>query len=257
MSAFLDAIKADLIDRRLRAVALLLLVGLIAAIAYAVTGGGGSAPVTPATAVSPASTPAPAGSITPVAAGPNPNHALAETPSGAATQRRGALRNPFTPLPGAATAPAGATSGKSSTGTRTPESTRTSGGATPSTPSVTQAPPTPKPTWEVSVGMGPVPAGTAPQNAQLTAYTNLKFQQKLPSPSLRLLEFTGVASDGKKAMFKLIGELIPRGLATCLPSPTQCQTIELEAGHAEELEYLPPTGPAQAYELQVVSVTVH
>jgi hypothetical protein len=266
MSGFLDAIKADLLDRRLRAAALLLLAALVAAIAYAATGGG-SAPATPSPAPSPASTPASAGSIAPVAAVPNPNHALAETPSGAARQRRGALRNPFTPLPGSATSSAPATSAKSvpTTGAN-PEAVKAkqraaeclllalAGG---SCASKKTTPPAPKPTYEVSVALGPLPPGTPPQSAQLTPYQNLKFQQKLPSPSLRLLEFTGVAS-GKKAMFKLIGEVIPKGgLATCTPSPTQCQTIELETGQAEELEYLPPTGPAQVYELQVVSVAVH
>jgi hypothetical protein len=260
MNELLAAIKDDLIDRRLRAVALLLVAALIAAIAYAASGGGGAAPAGPLPAVSPASTPATAGSITPVAAGTSPNHALAETPSGASAQRRGALRNPFTPLPGSTSALASARSksGTSAAGKSAREPTPASTRNAPVTPSTPKASAPAKPTYEVSVAMGPLPPGTLPQNAQLIPYEKLKFQQKLPSPSLRLLAFTGVAAGGKKAVFKLIGEVIPRGgLGTCSPSPTQCQTIELEAGRSEELEYLPPTGPAQVYELQVVTVAVH
>jgi hypothetical protein len=258
MSGFLDAIKGDLLDRRLRAGALLLVAALIAAIVYAVSGGGGTAPAVPGPAVSPTSTSLPGGSITPTAAASNPNQAVAETPSGAAKQRRGTLRNPFTPLPGSGAALTSSPGGKSSTGKGTQESTRTSGGTTPSTPSAPKAPAVPKTTYEVSVAMGVVPPGTPPQSAQLTSYQNLKFQQKLPSTSLRLLAYTGVASGGKKATFKLIGELIPRGgAATCSPSPTQCQTIELESEKGEELEYLPPTGPAQVYELQVTNLVAH
>jgi hypothetical protein len=276
MNELLAAIKDDLLDRRLRAVALLLVVALIAAIAYAVAGGGGTAPATPSPGLPAASSPAPSGSITPIAARPNPNNALAETPSGAAKQRRGALRNPFTPLPGAkestaaiSKSAAGSSGASSSSGTSEAvkakrhltecfilaiTGTKCSSG---NGSSGSGAPAKHEPTYEVNVAMGQIPPGTAPGSGQLKAYEHLKFQQKLPSPSLRLLAFAGVASDGKKAMFKLVRELLPRGVATCSPSPNQCQTIELEAGQNEQLEYLPPTGPAQVYELQVVSVTAH
>jgi hypothetical protein len=255
MNEFFAALRHDLLDRRLRAVLILLTAGLVGAVAYAALGGGSSTPAATAPAIAPLT--GASGSITPVAAGSNPSHALAELP-GSSKQRRGATRNPFNPLPGsfsaAATTTKGGTSPSTKTSTKT-ESTPSAGGTAPKSPRAT-SPATPKATYDVTLLMGPVPPGTPPQGAQLTLYEHVRFQQKLPSPQLRLLAFDGVSSDGKKATFKLIGEVIPRGgLATCLPSPTQCQTIELETNQTEELEYLPPTGSAVVYQLQVEAIT--
>jgi hypothetical protein len=253
MNEFLNALKADLLDRRLRALMLLLVAGLIGAVAYAALGGGSSAPAVTAPALTPGTLSR--GSIAPVAAGANPNQALAETPAGASKQRDGATRDPFNPLPGSSSPAPGAAGSKP--GTAKGSTPTKSGGALFELLSKLAPKPAPKPTttWSVSVLMGQVPAGTPAQSAVLTPYQHLKFQQKLPSPELRLLSFDGVSGDGKQAKFKLIGELIPRGgLAKCSPSPTQCQTIALEVSQSEELEYLPPSGPAQVYELQVASI---
>ena len=55
MSDFLTALKADLLDRRLRAVLIVLTAGLIGALAYAALGGGGgSTPAATAPAIPPA-----------------------------------------------------------------------------------------------------------------------------------------------------------------------------------------------------------
>ena len=262
MSNFLAALRADLLDRRMRAIAVLLGAALIGALAYATLGGGGSTtPPAPAPAVSPG-TGAPSRSIAPVATGSNPNHTLAETPNGSSKQRDGSTRNPFSPLPGSAPATAfssaSSKSSASSTGVKAPsgQSTQSAGGTSPAavkTPTPTPA--KPQSTYRVSIRLGAVVPGTPAQSAQLTPYENLKFQQKLPSPQLRLLAFNGVSSDGKKATFKLVGEVIPRvGPAVCSPSASQCQTIALEASQAEELEYLAPTGPAVVYELQLVGI---
>jgi hypothetical protein len=254
MNEFLAALKADLLDRRLRALMILVVAGLIAAVAYAVLGGSGSTP--PATTPSLTGASGSGGSITPVAAGSNPNQALAETPGGASKQRDGSTRDPFNPLPGAAST--SATAGKGGSATSGKSETKQSAGGTPPTRPAPVATKPKGPTYVVSALMGQVPPGTAVQSAQLTPYTELKFQQKLPSPELRLLAFDGVSSDGKQAKFKLIGEAIPRGgLAKCSPSPTQCQVIALEANQTEELEYLPPTGAGQVYDLQVTGISSH
>jgi hypothetical protein len=252
MNEFLNALKADLLDRRLRAILLLVTAGLIAALAYAVLGGASSSPSESAPGLSPLPRSG-AGSISPVAAGQNPNQALSETPNGAAKQRGGATRDPFNPLPGAVTTPTPTASSKGG-GSSSKTSTPSSGGSAPSAPSTTPSKPTT--TYSVSVQMGQVAPGTPAQSAQLTAYNNLQINQKLPSSALRLLAFEGVSSDGKKALFKIVGEVIPRaGLAVCRPSPAQCQTLELQAGQSQEFEYLPPSGPAVVYELQVASIT--
>jgi hypothetical protein len=129
-----------------------------------------------------------------------------------------------------------------------------SGGALPTTPKET-TPAKPKPSYTVDVLFGATTAGTAPQSAQLTPFTDLAFQEKLPSPQNRLVSFAGVVSGGKEASFKLVGEVILRGPATCLPTPTECEAIALAPGQTEELERPPAAGPAEVFDLQVVSIT--
>jgi hypothetical protein len=107
----------------------------------------------------------------------------------------------------------------------------------------------------VDVLFGATTAGTPPQNAQLTPYTNIPFQQKLPSPQDRLVSFAGVGSEGKQAKFKLVGEVNLRGPAACLPTPAHCESIALAPGQTEELERQPPVGPPEVFDLQVVSIT--
>ena len=102
---------------------------------------------------------------------------------------------------------------------------------------------------------GVIPAGLTAASAQLTPYANLKRQQPLPSAKQPLVVFRGVTAGGKSATFTLVGEAILRGGAKCLPSASQCQAIDLKTGQTEELEYLPPTGAAVTYELQLVDIT--
>ena len=104
--------------------------------------------------------------------------------------------------------------------------------------------------------MGAASAGTLPQNANLTPYKKLKLHQQLPSPGLPLVAFTGVTKSGKSAVFKLVGEVILRAPAACLPSASQCEAIALKAGQTEELEYLPVSGTPVTYELQVTRIAV-
>ncbi|HWX74884.1 MAG TPA: hypothetical protein VNZ05_06235 [Solirubrobacteraceae bacterium] len=257
MSAFLSSVRADLFDRRLRVVLLLLVAGLVGGLAYALTGASGSSS-TPTASFPVVSSGAPG--IAPVAAAANPNQAVAETTSGSAQQRGGVGRNPFLPLPGAVSKSSSASKGSSSStskgasgksGSTSPSASTT----TPSTPSKPSAPAKPKPVYHVSVAFGEIPAGTAPQAAKLTPYEDLKLAQKLPSPEKRVLAFNGVEKGGKRAKFMLVGEALLRGTAVCLPAPTQCQEIALVPGQSEELEYLPPTGPPVVYELQLVSIT--
>jgi hypothetical protein len=89
---------------------------------------------------------------------------------------------------------------------------------------------------------------------QLTPYENLRRLEPLPSSKQPLLVFRGVTAGGASATFTLIGEAILHGGATCLPSPSQCQDIELKPRQTEELEYLPPDGQPVTYRLQLVSI---
>ena len=104
MSALLNSVRADLLDRRMRPFLALVVVALVAALAYALLGGGGAtAPVLPETASSStgagASTGVGASGIAVTAA--NSNGAAAEV-SGASKQHGGSARNPFAPGAGQA-----------------------------------------------------------------------------------------------------------------------------------------------------------
>jgi hypothetical protein len=263
MTDFLDAVKADLLDRRLLPWLVLVSVALAGAVGYAVLGGGSSS-----------SAPVPAGSAPVHVAGiavsqapANPDQAIAETTNGAAVQRRGLARNPFKPLPVQAVAVVTTSSSKTSSSSTTSTSTKTSaksesgsstpstGSSTPTTPSKPSAPKKPRAVYNVAVLFGVLPLGTAPQSAQLTAYKNLKLLTPLPSAKQPLVIFRGVTAGGKSAAFTLVGELIIHGNARCLPSTTQCQLILLKPAQTEQLEYLSPEGQLVTYELRAVSIT--
>jgi hypothetical protein len=262
MNDFLTSLKADLLDRRLLPLVALVAAGLVAAIAYAALGGGGST-ATPTAATSSGTSSVPAGLAT---SQTTPETAVAEVTSGAAVQHHGTAHNPFTPLSGAKAKSASANTGSTSTTTSSSPSSSSgsSGGSTPSTPSTPTTPSTPstpskpstpakpKTVYHVAVQFGTLPVSAA---APLTPYENLKLLTPLPSSSLALIVFRGVTAGGKSATFTLVGEAILHGEGKCLPSATQCEAIDLRSGKAEQLEYLSATGQVLSYELKVVSIT--
>lgn len=277
MSPFLDALRGDLLDRRLRPLLALLGLALLGAIVYAVlAGSGSSAPTSVAGAGSSAAT----RGVVVSAVKNETTQALAETASGASKQTGGATRNPFTPLPTpkakvAATAPssspssssssssssasgsgssASAGSGSSGSGSASePSSSSGTGGSSPSKPK--SAPKKPQTVYAVSVLFGAAAPGTPLASTQLTPYEPLQLQQPLPSAQQALIVFRGVVAGAKSATFTLVGEAILRGTAVCRPSTTQCQSIDLQVGQTEELEYAPPGATATNYMLHVVSIT--
>lgn len=251
MNGFLNSLKADLLDRRLLPLVALVAVGLAAAVAYTVLGGGSSAAPTAALASGPATA-----SSGIAISQTNPEKAIAETTGGASVQRGGKAHNPFTPLPEpkaktATTSTAGSTSSSSSS------SSSSSGGSSPTTPATPATPATPsKPAtvYHVAVLFGELPAGATAQTAQLTPYENLKLLAPLPSVKQPLIVFRGVTAGGKTAIFTLVSEAILHGNATCRPNASQCEAIDLLPGQAEQLEYISATGQPVTYELRIVSI---
>lgn len=267
MTEFLTAVKADLLDRRMLPLLVFVGVALAAAIGYAVLGGGSSA----SAPITSTSQPVHVTGITISQAPPNPNAAAAETTNGAIVQHRGLAHNPFSLLPAQRITLATATSSKTSSSSTTTtvggtgttktggksesgSSTPSSGSSTPATSPKPSAPSKPKTVYDVGVLFGVLPAGTAPVNALLTPYANLKLLTPLPSAKQPLVIFRGVTAGGKSAAFTLVGEVIIHGNATCLPSTTQCALILLKPGQGEQLEYLPPEGQPVIYELRVASI---
>jgi hypothetical protein len=267
MNEFLAALKADLLDRRLLPYVALAAAALVAGIAYVAlaSGGGASTPAAAPTAVAPGRQPA-----TLVVTPKVPDTAVAEVTRGAAAQRRGSARNPFTLLPGgaqktAATASTALTAANAAASapstTTTPSSSPVKSETVPGSVSpVTKAPSAPgkttapKKVYRVAALFGIVPAGTPPLTAQLTPYVNLKLMTALPSAKQPLLVYRGVTAGGKSATFTLVGEAILHGNGSCLPNASQCQAIDLQKDHYEQLEYLSPTGETITYELRIVSI---
>jgi hypothetical protein len=268
MSNLLSSVKADLLDRRLLPVVALVALALVAALAYAILGGGSSAATPTATLTRGPSTPRGVAIIQ-----TTPEKAVAETTGGVSRQRNGAVHNPFTPLPEpkATTATSAATSKAVATSSGTPSSSSSgssssSAGAgsgssgsspatpSPATPSKPSTPSKPKTVYHVAVLFGVLPAGATAQTAQLTPFENLKLLTPLPSDKQPLIIFRGVTAGGKSATFTLDSEPILHGPGVCLPSTSQCEAIDLRAGQAEQLEYLSSTGQSVGYELRIVSI---
>jgi len=262
MSGLLASLKTDLLGRRLLPFLVLLGVALAAAVAYAVLGSGGSA-TTPTASLGPAlpSTPPSLASPAPT----NPNVAVSETTSGTHYQRAGATRDPFVKLPEPHKAKAVAipTGSSSSSGSKSAGSgsggSGSSGGTTPSSPSKS-SPETPKKkvlarSFQVALlfGLAPQPG----QNPKLTPYENLKRLTPLPDKEHALLVYSGVSASGQGALFTLLHEAIVKGEGICLPSATQCETIDMPVGKVEELQYVGSEGQAVTYLLQVVSIVKH
>lgn len=106
-------------------------------------------------------------------------------------------------------------------------------------------------------GVVPTVAEGAPhQPALLQTYKNMVIDEPLPGKDNPQLVYLGVVlKTGKDAVFGLTGEAILHGNATCKPSPTQCQGIELGVGQTETLEVVGPTGQPVTYELKLLSIS--
>lgn len=264
MNELLQSIRADLLSRRMLPLVAAVALGLLGAVAYAVSSiaGGGSAKPP---AITSASLPAGAGSLPVTPAPANPREAVSETPAGARYQTRGATRDPFKSL--IPTPAAKATAGASAQGT-SPNTSKsvsvspgnTGGGATPTTAPARPAPaprprskPRPVLLYNVSVLFGLAPSAPG-QQPTLTPYEDMKLFEPLPAAKTPLVVFIGVNKAGDHAAFALVVPAILRGPGKCVPSDTQCQAIELAAGQSEELEYAGTSEQSVAFELQVVRI---
>jgi hypothetical protein len=264
MTEMLQAIKADLLERRLLPFVALLVLALVAAIAYAMLGSGGSSN-TPTVSV--VSVPQPQPTLSVKEATANPNVAVSETTSGLRYQRKGATHDPFKPLPSTSKAVRAATPtltststavssrGSGSSGGSPAESKPTPSSPTPSTPKQTTKPRQAKPQYVVSVQFALKPSSPAPQ-PPLPSY-ELKLGDGLGPKASPLIKFAAVANKAKDARFRFVGEQPPtlQGPARCVPSPTNCTMIQLVVGQTEELQYLQPDGSVATYQLRVLRVT--
>lgn len=92
------------------------------------------------------------------------------------------------------------------------------------------------------------------QGANLTARKNIARLTLLPSTEDPYFVFLGVLADGKTATFLVSSDAQATGDAKCLPSPSDCQRIEMEAGDTEFLDVVTPEGKTEQYQLDVTKV---
>ncbi len=265
MNEILQSLKSDLLDRRMLPILVLLLAAVAGAVAYTVLAGSGSSGTPASAAAGPVAPPTQGPALAVQQAAANPNGALAETTDGARYQHNPGKHDPFTPLPGAVkqekVAPTSTSSATSTSASESKSSASTGGSSTTSTqptqPTKPAAPtkkPKPKPAYVVNLQFGQLPTTPVPgETAQLAPY-ELRARKQLPSASDPKIIFTGVHGNPFEAIFALTTEVIPKGEGVCLPSTSQCESIELAAGKSEQLEYLEPTGQSVVYELKVVSI---
>ena len=260
---FFSSLKEDLFSKRLLPFLVVLGVVLVAAVAYAVLGGGSSSSPTPVTASVPAGASAAVGDVAVSQAPANPNQPISETTEGTSKQHHGIAHDPFTPLPEAKKASASSTSSSSSAAT-TPSAGSTpsapsSGGTTPTTPKeTTPARPKVYVHYHVTAQLGVVPVvaeGAPAQAAQLKTYKDMALDEPLPDKANPQLVFLGVVlRTGKEALFGLTGAAILHGSGSCQPSATQCQAIDLQVGQSETLEVVEADGSTVTYELKLASI---
>ncbi len=268
MIEFLQSLRSDLSSRRLLPFVALAAVALIAAVGYAVTGGTGSSAPAPVASLPSISVTGSAPALPVTVAPTNPNEAVSETPGGVRFQSEGSTRDPFIPLPlppatkaAESSSSPSSSSSSSSSGSSSGGSSSGSGGSTSKGSGGGQEAPAPAPkktskpkfSYVVSVLFGP--ASTTPgQPATLAPYEDIKPGAPFPSKQNLRISFERVTNNGAGAVFKLISPPILHGTGICLPSTSECQTIDLEPGHSEELEYIEANGLLVVYELKVVSI---
>ena len=197
-----------------------------------------------------------------------------------------------TTVSGAATKAAGSTGGTPASGTSSTSgssSTKGSSVTVPSTtPAATPAPTVEETTYRVSMSFGrdssvaavvsapdatgvagstgPLPASLTPATAasSLKSYRDVPRLLALPDTAGAVVDYLGVAVRTKDlapvAMFVVLGETIPRGQGTCVPSATQCNVVELKSGQSEVFDGL-SSGSANGglvhYRLKLSSIKAH
>ncbi len=259
MSELLSSIRADLTDRRLLPLVALVGACLVAAIAYALLGGSSGSSGSSGPSNVPTIAPPSGLAVTATA----PEHAVAETTDGFKEQRSGKARNPFEALPGTATAAAATSSSASTTssgasgessGTSTTESTGSTEEGTETKSGGTKKPKAPTPAYDVAVEFGTLPAGITPETAQLTPFTKLNSETRLPNRTTVVVQYVGVIAGGKSAVFEIASEAIISGTGTCRPSPENCQFVDLKPGETEQFDVTNPDASTTVYELRVLKI---
>jgi hypothetical protein len=134
-----------------------------------------------------------------------------------------------------------------------------SSGSTGSTGGGTTAPVTPGTTGGVGITprkvyeVATIAVRFGPSSAMDREVSNLRRLKALPSVSEPVLIYLGLRNDSKTAVFMVDSGAVVQGDAKCLPSPNNCQTIELQAGETEFID-IESDGKVEQYQLDFVKV---
>jgi hypothetical protein len=234
-------IWADLVEKRLWPIAVLLFVGILAV------------PVVLAKSPEPVPTPVANAVLARDGAGADPTLVtLNAKPSVREHDGRG--RDPFVQPKGSTPQKAqalqsGATSGGGATptptgGTDTGGSGTTGGGTTPSEPK--SKPKVIAPNYVADLRFG--------QADSMKTLRDVERGQGLPEGQEPFFIFLGVKSDGKTLAFLVSSDAKATGDGKCRPSNNNCETIELKVGDTEFFDVTTATG-VQQYQMDIIKVS--
>jgi hypothetical protein len=281
MKDLFASVKADLLDRRMRPLVVLVGVALVGAVAFAVLGGGSES----ATGSGSTAGGSPTGQAPSLAGATssNPHAATAETTYGKVYQHGSKLVDPFTQLPTPAakavtvksttsvkpaTTSSSSSSGSGSSGGSGEGSSNSSGsgGSGGSTP---PAPPKPqlRTVYTVNVEFGKAPSNPS-EKPHLVGFKNIKVGDPVPNANDAVATLKSASINSKalsegsakaSATFQLSPSKAPivTGPGQCLPSDTQCESLKLQLGQTEELQYLEASGETVTYLLKLTFVFKH
>lgn len=260
---------ADLVEKRLWPVAVALVVALVA---VPVVLGRSAAPAPPAVpAAAPIAASAPAAEVVALRTGPtrarpgaparDPFAATTRKPKAAAAPASGASASTAATGPdrgGGAAAAASGSAASPASGSSAAGASASAGSAPGSAPAVPPASPSPV---AVAAPRAPAPPaagyrvdvrfGPATDSALRRDLTRLAI---LGTPGAPVLIYLGVREGGRTVLFEVAGEGVAvTGDGRCLPSPRDCQTLELARGDAQFLD-VPGAGGIVQYELSVEKI---
>jgi hypothetical protein len=242
----LRALRADLVDKHLWPVVIVLAAAAIAIpIVVTVTGSGASAP-------------APAAPV--VASGPGAAIAAAPPTQTTTNQPLGPMHDPFATHVAAA-APTAAT--RTTTAVTTPAGAKSPTSAT-TTPAPTQTKTAPAPTQPLKTNQSPAMARALEiwsasysfgQGVNTKLYNNALRLDALPSNSSPIIQYLGVTKDDTHAAFLIWGPATASGDGHCIDGQTPCQIVELAPGESEFVDVVVPGVGNVQFELGMLSIT--
>jgi hypothetical protein len=238
MSSFFKNIWADLVEKRLWPLALVLVLALVA-VPTLLAKGSAEEPVGP--------DPTAAGAAAPATGAQS--EVIALDVSGASGPRNGATgRNPFEqlfvpkPKPAADAAAPGTDQGNpGKAGGGESGSTGTGEGKTAPAPEPKKT----KTTYKVNLRFGEAGA--------MKSINDIARLAPLPSAANPFFVFLGVKDRGETLVFLVSSDAKATGDGTCKPSASQCETIELKAGETEFFDVSTDEGIRQ-YQLDVIAI---